>query len=99
MTNEDARLRRREAGSDRAVQEVEGLLPPWRLNHSRYHSAAEIEAFMWSLADRYPRYVRLTVDPDHKSRQGRNLTIMTVESPNRMLKNSVWVDAGQCFIP
>ena len=88
MTNEEARVR---AELDRVEQHDGGA---WGFNHSRYHSADDIEAFLWRLADKYPMFVRLTVDPELKSRQGRNLTIMTIESPTRIAKNSVWVDAG-----
>jgi len=34
------------------------------------------------------------LDSSAKSREGRNLTIMTIQSPNRRLKNAVWVDGG-----
>jgi len=86
VTNEEARVR---AELVRAEQHDGGAF-----NHSRYHSADDIEAFLWHLADKYPMFVRLTVDPELKSRQGRNLTILTIETPTRIAKNSVWVDAG-----
>jgi len=86
MTNEEERIRQQMASSD--VSKGDDI----QFDHSRYHSAEEITSFVRNLADEYPLYVRLsTANVTH---QGRDILLMTIESPTKEKRNAVWIDGG-----